>query len=118
MFREFFEAQEKVRMQLLEGAITYEEYFNKIVAVASDVLSSERYAQYIERNPTGDPMGQDPENQDDADSWYKTRPISPSDVDAAAEHDIDARMAERQEQADKRPEMERSPAGWYTRKKE
>jgi hypothetical protein len=84
MFKTFAETIGKVHAQLMEGAITYEEFFNKTVAVASNVLSSQRYADFIERNPTGDPMGQDPENQDDADSWYKTQPISPSDSKRAA----------------------------------
>lgn len=63
MFKEYFESVERVRMQLLEGAITFEEYFNKVTAMAIDLMQTERYARYIARNPNGDPMGLDSENQ-------------------------------------------------------
>ena len=63
MFKAYFEACEHVRVQLLEGAITYEEYFNKVVAMAVDLTETPRYASYIERCPEGDPMGEDIENR-------------------------------------------------------
>lgn len=49
MFREYFAEQEKVRTRLLEGAITFEEYFNKIMAIGIELTQTERYAAFLDR---------------------------------------------------------------------
>lgn len=49
MFEQFFEQVESARIQLLEGAITYEEFFNKVVAVALDLAQTNEYNVHVER---------------------------------------------------------------------
>ncbi len=63
MFKEFAEEVGKAHNQLMEGAITYQEFFNYTMTKAVQVLSSERYEAFMERNPNGDPMGADIENR-------------------------------------------------------
>lgn len=47
MFEKFFKDTEEARKQLLEGAITYEEFFNKMVALALDLAQSDTYNDVV-----------------------------------------------------------------------
>ena len=62
MFKEFAETIGKAHIQLMEGAITFEEFYNKTAFEVIELSQTERYAEFLRRNPNGDPMGEDPEN--------------------------------------------------------
>jgi hypothetical protein len=49
MFEKFAEDLHKVYEQLMEGAITYEEYFNKAATMSLDLVESDEYINYIDK---------------------------------------------------------------------
>ena len=47
IIEKFFSDTEKVRLQLLEGAITYPEWFNKTVTMALELMETDEYKAYV-----------------------------------------------------------------------
>jgi hypothetical protein len=63
MFKSFADKVGKAHTQLMEGAITYSEFFNFCCARVGEVVVSDEFRKWADEHQDGDPMGASPENQ-------------------------------------------------------